>query len=370
MEYLSALKDEKAAIINTMYNELTTLEEDDKSFDKQDIEDCSFNLDSYINNLITSIGSENQQKEVEMHISRICEDLSAFRNKNEDWEYLQGFLYDSDYNAKLTNFILKAAFLTGFKSEPERLKVTNSCISYKPNYDYSPRIELFIGVNNDEKSSLLKLNHRSNLFEYEENPYGESYSIIILNPKVSDDLSILSFEVLSAGIYRHYIYEAQYECDTILFNLFLQIHGKGLSKKEIKPNFSSLNLEFEDGMLSKLDTIAYNEKGDIIPVSNPDTGVSLGISYYNEKGEKASKYMLPKPIITHEKFTIFDNQQKASGTFPCYEINSISYDNNKCSLNIKTLEKILIYKIHGTNMILDTIEKALNKRLPFKSRYN
>jgi len=363
MQVLSDYKITKNTIINAMREELAHTKDDEQYFNEKNIGTCANDLDTYIDKLVQCQQSDKKQKEIAKSIRWIFKRLSTFGNKDEDLEYLWGFIYNG-YTEELTSFILEAAFKAGLKkARAKTINVGTSVLRYKPER-YIP-MQLYFGKD-DNNGVLLNLNYKTGFFQYEENPYGDSYGIPVFNLGVSADHSEISFEVLTVGSYKAYLVKARNESDRVLFKLLYQVHGKGLPRDEIKPNHCQINIEMEEGMISTLDTMAYNDQRNIIPVGNPDTGVTLGMRTYNKDGEYVSKYQIPAPVITGEKFIVWDNQQDIT-PFPILKVENLKMNGNE--LIITTPHKDLKYVIHTIPLMQEALKQILQNRKPFISRF-
>lgn len=391
MNQLSDFKNSKQSIIDNMYRKLENTTPENRYFNEKNIQDCADHLDTYIDKLITSSDSDKKDKEISKSIRWVYDRLSTFGKGDKKWgiEYLMGFIHNG-YTNELTDFILKAAFAAGWKKNKPVIKKTDYFrIEYRTTYDYSDVIEkygydrfvkfiteeekrppefknhgftgdctLVIGAKKFWVSLIFNTDKR--LFEFNANPYGDSNGMPILNVEVADDYSSLSFDLLS-GSYKSYQFLAQYESDKVFFKLFKQLHGKGISKSTVKANHCNIELEFESGMLSKLDTTTHDDKNNIIP-SAEGKNVYLLIQGFDEQGEMGS-CAEGAPLIVSEKFILINFK----GEYSRHEISQISFKNN--ILEIITKDKTFTYPIETIPLMMQTLSEVIKTREPFVSRY-
>lgn len=388
---MNQLKNKKQPIVEAMYKELAETPAEAQCFDKQNIEDCAKDLDSYLDKLVAASTSEKKDKEISKSIRWIYDRLSTFGEGDNKWdaEYLMGFIYNG-YTNELTDFILEAAFAAGWKKNKPIIKKTDYFrIEYRTAYDYSDVImkygyDQFVKFITEEEKRppefenhgytadctlvigakkfwvSLVFNPDKRLFEFNDNPYSDSHGIPILNVKVADDYSSLSFDVLS-GTYKSYQFVVQHESDKVFFKLFKQLHGTGIPKSTVQANHSHIKLEFEDGMLSTLKTMAHDDKNNIIP-SADGKSVYILIQGFDAKGEMCDS--AEDASVVSERFILLNYQKKYSR----HEIVNVSLKDEV--LEVVTTDKTFTYPIETIPLMLEVLNEAIEVREPFVSRYN
>lgn len=84
---------------------------------------------------------------------------------------------------------------------------------------------------------ILEYNARQSFFEFIENPYGENYTIPILNLKINPDHSESSFDVLKAEGFKTIHLKAQNKLDQLLLQAIWKLNQKNYFSTPPDSNF-------------------------------------------------------------------------------------------------------------------------------------
>lgn len=373
---LERIKANKQQIIKQMYSDLENTAEADRFYTTGNIESCSADLDVYIKKL-----SQNpDSKSIAKSIKWIFQSLSTFQQENESPEFLWGFIYNG-YTKELTDFILDTAFAFGL--EKGRLKkIKSNIVHLKHNPHSTEWFRIYIGSTSNS-GVILDYNKSTSLFEYLENPYGESYSLPIFNLAINEDHTELSFDVLAYGAYKTIMFQAQHPTDSILFKTICDLHKREQLKSAPQPDYCSLELELTKGMLTRLTTMNYDATNRIINMFTEGTGIKIFVQELDSNGCFQSRDNIASPEIVDQKFVIVD----AVPHWKYYEIDRLNMQQDIISVFTKpqqfeyenderknviahdTASRTINYPIKSYDLIKALLHELLGSRKPFKSRF-
>jgi hypothetical protein len=330
------IKREREKIIDQMYQELEATPEGERFFSSDNVKDCQIDLDHYLDLLAHSHQSKDQQKEISKSIKWIFKALSTFKGEEEEPEFLWGFIYNG-YTEQLTNFILQSAFTFGLQKG--KVKTIKSKVFNLTHHPHSLDVfHIYVG-STGSSSIVLNLNHRTGHFEYIENFYGDGYGLPIFNLKCSEDFSELSFEVLTSGAYKAIILKAQNRIDNILYKAIQTLHQGNLFKHQPKPDFCKIELELNEGVLTNLGTLNYDEHNRIISMFTKGTGLKAFMQEFDITGKfQNSDNLESHAEIVGKKFIAID----AVPNWKYYEIDDLSIKDN--TVFITTTDREFQYK--------------------------
>ncbi|MDR6784524.1 hypothetical protein ABIE26_002088 [Pedobacter africanus] len=372
------IKNEKQKIISQMYSDLENTKEPERYFTDQNIEECSADLDKYVELLSKA---NHQQKEISKNIKWIFKSLSTFKEENEDPEFLWGFIYNG-YTVELTDFILSTAFEFGLeKAKAKNIKTNIFHIKHNPHFLDTFRI--YIGSTSNS-GVVLEYKKKKSCFEFVENPYGETYGIPIFNLKSNHDYSELSFDVLTAGAFKTINLKAQKAIDKVLLKTIWSISQKNPFTNLPEPDFCNIEIELSKGVLTHLKTLNYDKKNKIINMFTKGSGILALVQELDATGGfQSSDNLAPHPEIVDEKFVIVD----AVPDWKYYEIQQLEIKDNvvfvttknqKCeyenknNFNVVCSEiesKTLKYEVKTYDFMLEILNDILPSTEPFKSRF-
>ncbi|SKA16174.1 hypothetical protein SAMN04488128_1021225 [Chitinophaga eiseniae] len=371
------IKDDKQQIITRMYTDLENTAAADRFYTTRNIEDCSADLDTYIKRLSQSADSKSIAKSIKW----IFRSLSTFKQEEEAPEFLWGFIYNG-YTKELTDFILNTAFAFGLeKGKPKTIK---SKISYLTHHPHS--IDLFrIYIGSTSKSGvILNYNQKSSLFEYLENPYGESYALPVFDLVINEDYTALSFNVLASGAYKTITLKAWQPTDSVLFKAIHDLHKSEQLKSSPLPDYCELELELTEGVLTRLTTRNYDANNRIINMYTEGAGMKIFVQELDANNcFQNSDNMAPHPEIVDEKFVIVD----AVPHWKYYEIEDLDMQQEVISVRTKPQQfeyendervnviahpipcRTIQHPIKSYAFIKTLLHELLPLRQPFKSRF-
>lgn len=374
---LEKIKADKQQIIDQLYSDLENTAVEDRFYTTHNIESCSEDLDAYIKKL-----SQNpDSKSIAKNIKWIFQSLSTFQQENESPEFLWGFIYNG-YTKELTDFILHTAFAFGLKKgSPKTIK--SNIIHLKHNPHSTDRFRIYIGSTSNS-GVILDYNKNTSLFEYLENPYGESYALPVFNLGINEDHTALSFDVLASGAYKTIMLKAQQPADSVLLKAIHHLHKSEQLKSDPLPDYCSLELELTKGVLTRLTTMNYDANNRIINMFTEGTGMKVFAQELDANGcFQNSDNMASHPEIVDEKFVIVD----AVPHWKYYEIDGLDMQQNIISVRTKhqqfeyenderknviaheTASRIIHYPIKSYDLIKTLLYDVLVSRRPFKSRF-
>ena len=368
---MTEFRQKKQAFIDAMLRELADTPAGEQYFDRTDVEDCDRDLGAYLDKLAVVSVSGKKDQEIAKLVRWIFDRLAAFGSNDQKWdqEYLTGWIH-TGYNKSLTDLILDAAFAAGWKrNKPVVKKMDYFRLEYRPSPDYSEIIreygtDKFLAFvmekekrppyfDNPDYTAGCKLvigsgktwvslvfDHEAGCFRFNANPYGESHGISMMNVVVAGDYSVLSFDVLS-GTYKSYSFRAQHECDRIIFALFRQIHGNGFPEKIIQRNHCNITLEAGNGVLSRLETTAKDDKGNNIKDSQ-GMNVWIGMQGFDAMGELVSCAEGAPPAVT-KRFVIYSGKSMYDIIGLCFRENTlmVETEGQTFGYEIKTIPVIM-----------------------------
>lgn len=368
---------EKQQLITRMYTDLENTPNADRFYTTRNIEDCSADLDTYIKKLSQSQDSKGIAKSIKW----IFQSLSTFKQEDEAPEFLWGFIYNG-YTNELTDFILNTAFAFGLeKGKPKTIK---SKVIYLTHHPHS--MDLFrIYIGSTSKSGIiLNYNQKSSLFEYLENPYGESYALPVFDLVINEDHTALSFDVLASGAYKTITLKAWQPTDSVLFKAIHDLHKSEQLKSSPLPDYCELELELTEGVLTRLTTRNYDANNRIINMFTEGTGMKIFVQELDANNcFQNSDNMAPHPEIVDEKFVIVD----AVPHWKYYEIEALDMQQEVVSVRTKPLRfeyeneerrnviahqtagRTIHYPIKSYAFIKALLHELLVLRRPFTSRF-
>lgn len=374
------IKREKEKIIAQMYQELEATAEGERFFSSDNVKDCQIDLDHYIHLLAHSRQSKDQQKEISKSIKWIFNALSTFKGEDEEPEFLWGFIYNG-YTEQLTNFILQSAFAFGLQKG--KVKTIKSKIFNLTHHPHSLDVfHIYIG-STENSGIVLSLNHKTHYFEYIENFYGDGYGLPIFNLQCSEDFSELSFEVLTSGAYKAIVLQAQNRIDNILYKAIQTLHQGNIFKQQPNPDFCKIELELNEGILTNLSTLNYDEHNSIISMFTKGTGLKVFVQELDSTGKfQRSENLEPHAEIVGEKFIAID----AVPHWKYYEIDDLlirdstvfitttdqkfQYKDEKCSdiVAMQIKPKTLRYEIKTYGFMKELLNDLLPLRKPLQKK--
>ncbi|WP_343303280.1 hypothetical protein AAHN97_17120 [Chitinophaga niabensis] len=375
---LEKIKANKQQIIAQMYTDLENTAEADRFYTARNIEDCSADLNAYIKKL-----SQNpDSKSIAKNIQWIFQSLSTFKQENESPEFLWGFIYNG-YTKELTSLILDTAFAFGLKKgKPATIK--SNVIYLKHNPHSADRFRIYIG-STSKSGVVLDYNKGTSLFEYLENPYGESYLLPVFDLVINEDHTALSFSVLASGAYKTITLKARQPVDSILFNAIHALHQGDQLKSDPRPDYCSLELELTKGVLTRLTTTNYDADNRIINMFTEGTGIKVFVQELDANGcFQNSDNMASHPEIVDERFVIVD----AVPRWKYYEIEGLDIQQDVISVRTKpqqfeyenderkkviareTAARTINYPIKSYDLIRKLLQELLDSRKTFKSRFS
>lgn len=380
-------------LTDKMYQELKSTPLEERYYEEFNILNCGNDLNEFLNRIEQVLKYNDNSKEVNEVFYWIFDRLATFDEGDENWdaEYLKGFIFNG-YTKVLTDFILDVAFAFGWKKNLAMKKALDYYeISYKVCDDYSEVVKKY-GVNELSNIILgrteppiefvecgltggftivlgsegeyiqLIYNKVDSVFEYNVNPYGDSYCLPLHNVEIADDFSSLSFDIL-CGSYDVYNFIAQYESDKAIFRLFKDLISKGVPKNKVKANHCDFSLTMVKGMLYNFESTAYDELHQSVQFDQ-GLSVSLGVKGFDSKGNMcwdSVESLLP----VSEKFLLFNNEES-------YSSNEIE----KIELNKQQLKVITVnngeynYPILTTDLIFEMLLEIFLTRREFVSQYS
>ncbi|HEY8954281.1 hypothetical protein [Chitinophaga sp.] len=374
---LENIKANKQRIIDQLYADLENTAETDRFYTTRNIESCSADLNTYIEKL-----SQNPDgKSIAKSIKWIFRSLSTFEQEEEDPEFLWGFIYNG-YTQELTQFILDTAFAFGLeKGKPKTIQA--NIIHLKHNPHSTDRFRVYIG-STSQTGVLLDYNVGTSVFEYLENPYGESYALPVFDLAINQEQTALSFNVLANGVYRSITLKGKQPTDSILFNAISSLQENEQLKNDPPPDYCSLELELNKGVLTRLTTMNYDADNRIINMFREGTGIKVFVQELDTNGcFQNSDTMVSHPEIVDEKFVIVD----AVPGWKYYEIEELTMEQDVISVRTKSLrfeyandeqKKVIAHKtdsrtinypVKSYGFIKQLLHKLLLSRNPFKSRF-
>lgn len=372
------LKIEKQKIISLMYSELEHTKETDRFFTRENIEDCSADLDKYVELLSKA---NHQQKEISKNVKWIFKSLSTFKGENEDPEFLWGFMYNG-YTVELTNFILNTAFEFGLeKAKAKNIKTNVFYIKHNPHS--IDTFNIYIG-STANSGVVLAYNKKKSCFEFAENPHGETYGIPIFNLTSKQDYSELSFDVLTAGTFKTINLKAQKETDKVALKAIWDLNQKNPFSNYPAPNFCNIEIELDKGVLTRLKTLNYDENNHIINMFTKGSGILVLVQELDATGGfQNSNNLAPHPEIVDKKFVIVD----AVPNWKYYEIQKLEMKNNIVSVTTKNRRyeyenqdsfkvvsseiksQTLLYEMKTYDFMLDLLNSIIPLTASFKSHF-
>lgn len=373
---LERIKANKQQIIQQMYTDMENTAEADRFYTTRNIESCSSDLDAYIKKL-----SQNpDSKSIAKSIKWIFQSLSTFQQENESPEFLWGFIYNG-YTKELTGFILDTAFAFGLEKGGLK-KIKSNVVHLKHNPHSIEWFRIYIG-STSKSGVILDYNKSTSLFEYLENPYGESYSLPVFDLGINEDHTELSFGVLASGAYKTIMLKAQQPTDSVLFKTICYLHKIEQLESAPQPDYCSLELELTKGMLTRLTTMNYDANNRIINMFTEGTGIKIFAQELDSNGCFQSRDNIASPEIVDEKFVIVD----AVPHWKYYEIDRLSMQRDVISVCTKPLQfeyenderknviahdtasRTINYPIKSYDLIKALLHELLGSRKPFKSRF-
>nr|WP_295871597.1 hypothetical protein [uncultured Chitinophaga sp.] len=368
---------EKQELITRMYTDLENTPPADRFYTTRNIEDCSADLDTYIKKLSQSPDSKGIAKSIKW----IFQSLSTFKQEDEAPEFLWGFIYNG-YTNELTDFILNTAFAFGLeKGKPKTIKSKIIHLTHHPH-----SMDLFrIYIGSTSKSGIiLNYNQKNSLFEYLENPYGESYALPVFDLVINEDHTALSFDVLASGAYKTITLKARQPTDSVLFKAIHDLHKSELLKNTPVPDYCKLELELTEGVLTRLATLNYDANNRIINMFTEGSGMKIFVQELDANNcFQNSDNMAPHPEIVDEKFVIVD----AVPHWKYYEIEALDMQQEVVSVRTKPLRfeyeneerrnviahqaesRTIRYSIKSYAFIKALLHELLALRRPFTSRF-
>ena len=357
MKELTEYKIKKQPIIDAMRHELANTPDEEKYFTEKNITDCASDLDEYIDKLETAVNSEKKDKEITKAVKWVYKCLSTFKNGYEELEYLHGFIHNG-YTKELTTFILDAAFTAGWKKgKPKSVKI-DYCRFEWDSTKYSDS-ETYIGfsmvMGNDKAWVSFPYNLNTCKFEYNANPYGDSYGMPILNVDIAEDYNTLSFDVLSHGGYKTFKLIAQHESDQYYIRIFEMLNGnKVFNEKQIEPIHCTIKLAFENGKIFDLNVMAHNEEGHVRP-GTEGYSPTLFMGNFDENGKfiPTNSSGEPQPGTT-PKLTLLDYGNEKNKQL---EVTSYNFNGNE--LVVETKEGTRTYPLFTIPFIRNILTDLL-----------
>lgn len=374
---LEKINADKQQIINLLYADLENTAEADRFFTAKNIEKCAADLAAYIKKL-----SQNpDSKSIAKSIKWIFQSLSTFQQEDESPEFLWGFIYNG-YTNELTRFILDTAFAFGLeKGTPKTIKPNAVYLKHNPHSTDSFRV--YVGTT-AKSGVVLDYNKHTSLFEYLENPYGESYGVPLFDLAFNEDHASLSFSVLASGAYKTITLKALHPADGILFRTIHDLHKSEPLKDAPRPDYCSLELELAKGVLTRLTTMNYDPNNRIINMFTEGTGIKVFAQELDANGcFQNSENMAAHPEIVDEKFVIVD----AVPDWKYYEIEALDmrediisvrtkgpryeYENEERSKVVAREEagRSISYPVRSYDVIKALLREILGARMPFTSRF-
>lgn len=367
----------KQQIIEQMYTDLENTAAADRFYTTRNIENCSADLDAYIEKL-----SQNpDSKSITKNIKWIFRSLSTFQQENEDPEFLWGFIYNG-YTKELTDFILDTAFAFGLEKGKSKT-IKSNVVHLKHNPHSTDRFRIYIG-STSKSGVILDYNKSTSQFEYLENPYGESYGLPVFDLVLNEEHTALSFDVLASGAYKTIMLEARQPTDSVLFKTIHYLHKNEQLNSAPQQDYCSLELELTNGMLTRLTTMNYDASNRIINMFTEGTGIKVFVQELDANGcFQNSDNMTSHPEIVDEKFVIVD----AVPDWKYYEIDGLSMEQDVISVRTKarqfeygneerknviareTVSRTINYPIKSYDLIKTLLRELLGARKPFKSRF-
>lgn len=374
---LEQIKAHQQQIIRQMYADLESTAGEDRFYTVSHVERCAADLDNYIKKLSQSPDGKSITKSIKW----IFQSLSTFHEADEDPEFLWGFIYNG-YTKELTDFILDTAFAFGLqKGKPKVMQSNIVHLHHEPHSIDSFRV--YIG-STSKSGVVLDYNKRTSLFEYLENPYGESYGLPVFDLAVSEDNTVLSFDVLASGAYKTIMLKARQPADSILFKTIRSLHQGEQLKSDPLPDYCSLELELTKGVLTRLTTRNYDADNRIINMFTEGTGIKVFVQELDANGcFQSSDNMASHPDIVDEKFVIVD----AVPYWKYYEIDALNMQEGVISVRTKprqfeyedderkkviaheTAARTIHYAIKSYDVIKALLGELLDARKPFISRF-
>lgn len=373
------IKIAKQKIIDQMYLDFHNTVTDERYFSIENIKKCDQDLEKYIELLANA---QRQQKEISKAIQWVFKVLSTFGGTDEDPEFLWGFMFNG-YTEQLTDFILNTAFEYGLeKSKAKKIKTKFFYIKHNPHFLQVFRVYIGSTLTN---GIILEYNARQSCFEFIENPYGENYTIPILNLKINPDLSELSFDVLKAEGFKTIHLKAQNKLDQLLLQAIWKLNQKNYFSTPPDSNFCNIEIELDQGVLTHLKTLNFDKNNKIIDMFSEGSGIRLLVQALDATGAfQNSENLSPHPEIVCEKFIIVD----AVPEWKYYEIQELNMAGNNISVmtknqlyrydeqnsqNVIGLEtpcKKLIYPINTYHFMSEILQDIFIHRASFRARFD
>lgn len=319
----------KEAIIQHIYIDWKETSEENRCFSEENIQKCSEDLDNFIRKMQKYQQNNAPQSDYAEAIYEICENLATFNQEDEEPEYLHGFLYDI-YTEELSDFIRETAFEHGFELPETEIIATNVFSlrhSSEFRYEY---FSVYIGEDDQNGISLLYDSDRHR-FEYNENPYGDAYSLPIYNFRGGE---AIHFEVLSQGRYRNIKLVAQHPQDGVWLKMLAYLHQNSVFPTfpdRAPADFCDIELETKRGKIATLRIINKDDKGYIIPEFQKGAGIEILTYEVNEKGELQSEYLVNRPKAVDKKLFLFGEEPYGV----CFEVVLIAFKDDFIEVTIK-----------------------------------
>ncbi|ATA89197.1 hypothetical protein CGC58_05345 [Capnocytophaga stomatis] len=272
----------KKEIIQLIHTDWKQTPEEERYFTEENIQKCSDDLDIFCKKMENYRQTNASQEEYAKAIYEICENLATFNREDEEPEYLHGFLYNV-YTEELTNFIRETAFANGFQlPAPEIIPTEIFSLQHSTNlfYEY---FSVYIGKDNQNGVCLL-YNIKNQCFEYDENPYGDSYLLPVFNFQANENFSEISFEVLSQGRYKHIKLVSQHPEDKIWLKNLAFLHQNEVFNQNPPPDFCDIEIQTWQGNICRIDTTNRDSDGNVISMFTEGSGILLFIAEVDKNG--------------------------------------------------------------------------------------
>lgn len=291
---MNNLLSKKQAIIAKIQENFKNTQAEHLDYSKQNIEECSRDLDSFIQNLNGLNANDNIQESIAKEIKGICEKLSTFNNPIEEEypEYAFGFLY-GETGEDIVKLIVETAFYAGFNT-PKITPLKTTVFSLQ--HGRYSLLRIYVGES-EENDMVLEYDRRNKQFFFDETPYYDPTFLPIFNLSLNKNHDELSFEVLLRGEYTRYILMAQNEMDKVWFNLIFNIHYQKISFDNPQNHYVDIRLLVERGIIYEIDVKNYNDKGNIIPSSSQESGLWLFTKAIDENGKTEKVEIITDPDI-------------------------------------------------------------------------
>ena len=243
------------------------------------------------------------------------------------------------------------------KGRVKNIELTTCWFRYQPSYCYTPECDFYFG--NEESGVPLMFNFKTNLFELNINPYGSKCGIALSKLEVMENDGGLAIEATDGKTCKSFILRHTHQSDQVLIRLLKELHGHGISQKDMKPDDTHIHIGLKNGMLIELRTTEYNEEYNIIPLK----GVDVRVQEYDSEGNPdCTDNLLRKRPIVAEDFVYLDYSNSSSHTIK----NLYIKDGWIIS---ETTDKLFKDRLNTVDVVKDVIRKVLEVSLAFKSKY-